>query len=355
MNEVIAQTVTTEQNIFSFIIDKIPYAIGAILVVIVSFIIAGLLKRLVLTTFAEHSTDDQVSLLIGKVTHIGTLILGFTIALKIVGIDITGIVGMFTLGFGFALQDIIKNFICGALILIQQPFRIGDVIKVGEYFGIVETIESRSTNIKNFNGQRIIIPNANVFSQSVTNFSAHPERRSELIVGVAYGSNLAQAGSIILNILKNHDQILENPEPTVLFTEFGDSSINISAKYWVGVTASRFSIQSMLIQQIKIAFDEAGIGIPFPMHTINIDYDKEFQSFTKDLKKDVKTDESPETKSTLTKLNNMVEALKQKTEFDHFSHENLKEEIEDKVRKVADYEKKSPKLSTNDVENPWKV
>ena len=116
------------------------------------------------------------------------------------------------------------------MILIQQPFRIGDVIKVGDYIGIVEAIESRSTNIKTFNGQRIIIPNADVFSQSVTNFSAHPERRSELVVGVDYSCNLAQAGNIVLNILKTHNQILQNPEPTVLFTEFGDSSINISCK-----------------------------------------------------------------------------------------------------------------------------
>ena len=97
----------------------------------------------------------------------------------------------------------------------------------------------------------------------------------------------------------------------------------------------------MLIQQIKIAFDQAGIGIPFPMRTVNIDYDQEFQAFTKDLRKEEKImQEDPKTKTTLKQLDKMVNSLQQKVEHNHFSHETLKEEIKDEVNKVHEYEKK---------------
>lgn len=259
------------QTMFTAILDKVPSILGAIFIIVLSFFIAGVLKRLAKNSLATHDADDNAILMVGKVAHAGTMILGVTIALKMIGIDVTSIVGLFGVGIGFALQDVIKNFVSGALILIQKPFHVGDVIQVGEYLGKIESIETRATNIRTFNGQRVIIPNADVFSMSVTNYSAHPERRLELVVGVDYSTDLAEAGQIVMNILKNHESTLDNPSPVVNFTDFGDSSINISAKFWVQTTSSIFAIRSNILQKVKIAFDQASIGIPFPITTLKMD------------------------------------------------------------------------------------
>jgi len=271
--ETVEATSSAKDKIVSFfmwILEKAPMVFGAIAILFVTFFIAKLVKRTVVKALSSHNADDQVVLLVGKVSHIGTMIVGVTVALKMVGIDISSIVGLVGLGFGFALQDIIKNFVCGAIILLQEPFRIGDVVQIGEYLGKVEAIEARSTNIKTFNGQRIIVPNADMFSSSVTNFSAHPERRLEIVVGVHYDTDLNIASKILMETVKKHTGVLMNPAPAVLHQEFADSSINISVKFWVDRESNFFGIRSEIIALIKGAFDEAKISIPYPIRTLDM-------------------------------------------------------------------------------------
>jgi small-conductance mechanosensitive channel len=272
-NKVIGVATDVEQTLIQKVLEKAPAVLGAIAVVLACFFLANIFKAIVRKTLARKNADDNVILLVGKVTYIGTLIIGLTVALRMVGIDITAVVGLFGMGLAFALQDILKNFVAGALILIQKPFLVGDVISVGEYMGKIESIESRATNIKTFDGQRVIIPNADVFSNSVTNFSAHPERRLELVVGVGYETDLAKAGEIVMNVIKNHKSVLENPAPSVIFTDFGDSSINISAKYWIQLDVNLFAVKSNILQEVKLEFDKAGINIPFPIRTLDIPED----------------------------------------------------------------------------------
>ena len=194
---------TGESKIFEllgWLINKVPLFFAALAIVFASFILAGFVKRGVRKSLSKHNTDDQVVILVSKVSHVGVLILGFTIALEVLGIDISGVVGLIGLGLGFAIQDIIKNFVSGALILIQEPFKIGDVIKVGEHLGKVENIEARSTNIKTFDGQRVIIPNADLFSSSVINFSSKL-LFGVLLVSIGFGVNGALGAIIIASAI----------------------------------------------------------------------------------------------------------------------------------------------------------
>jgi len=271
-------------QMFIWLLDKAPLFFGALAVVFITFILAKITKNTVIKSLSKHNTDDQVVLLVGKVSYLCMMIVGFTVALEIIGIDISPIVGLVGLGFGFAIQDIIKNFVSGALILIQEPFKIGDVIKAGEYIGKVEAIEARSTNIKTFNGQRVIIPNADMFSNSVTNFSSHPERRLEIVVGVHYDTNLNEAMKILSNVMSDHTAVLETPAPTTIFSEFGDSAINISAKFWVDKDSKIFAIRSELISQIKVAFDNANISIPYPIRTLDMPIENNKDIFQKEEK-----------------------------------------------------------------------
>jgi small conductance mechanosensitive channel len=266
-------------SIFSSMLEKTPMFIGALIIAILSYALAGVAKRAIMRSLSEHNTDDQIAILVGRATYGGVLVIGFTIALKMIGIDITSIVGLFGLGFSFAMQDVIKNFVAGALLVVQKPFRIGDVIKVNEFFGKVESIDSRSTNIKTFDGQRVIIPNADMFSHSVTNYSTHNERRVTFDVGVGYETNLAEAAQIVMNTLYAHDDILKNPVPKVTFESFDDSSILLRSRYWISSNSSLLEIKSIVLQEIKWSFDQAGINIPFPIRSLDINSDQLAQSF----------------------------------------------------------------------------
>jgi len=316
VSSVAGDTESGVMGFFMWLLDKMPLFFGALAVVFIFFILAAIVRKAVKRSLSTHDTEDQVVLLAGKAAYLATLILGFTIALEILGIDISPVVGLIGLGFGFAIQDIIKNFVCGALILIQEPFKIGDVIKVGEYLGKVEAIEARSTNIKTFDGQRVIVPNADMFSSSVTNFSSHPERRLEVVVGVHYDTDLNVASKVLMDTLVDNEEILINPKPTILFSEFADSSINISVKFWLEKTSSIFEVRSKLIMDIKHAFDLAGISIPYPIRTLDMQpTDKIVLESGK-----VETDSTPETLNN--PLNNVSVVNKSNAPIDNVSYDN---------------------------------
>jgi len=307
---------------FMWLLEKTPVVFGAIAIIFITFIFGKIVKRTVVKALSKHNADDQVVLMVGKVSHIGTMILGFTIALELVGVDISPVVGLIGLGFGFALQDIIKNFVCGGIILLQEPFRIGDVIKVGEYLGKVEAIEARSTNIKTFNGQRVIIPNADMFSSSVTNFSSHPERRLEIVVGVHYDTDLNTASKILMETVKKHNGVLANPSPSVIHKEFADSSINISVKFWVDKDSNIFGIRSEIIVLIKEAFDEAHISIPYPIRTV----DMPTQDVKDELDKEI-FDRTSKGEESIQKVETGTDPMNKQPSVNPFSHTENPENI----------------------------
>lgn len=280
------------QSLFQTILEKAPGVIGAIIALVIFWILGALLKKFMLRKLAEHNTDDQTAMLIAKISHVIMIVIGITIGLKMIGIDIVALVGLFGLGIGVGVQDVLKNFLAGIMIIIQQPFKVGDLIQVKEYMGIVESIENRATFIRTLDGQRVIIPNGDVYNNSVTNFSAHPERRIVILVGVEYESDLAVAAETVLKALQKNTLVLKYPEPRVFFEEFGDSSISLSARFWVDIQQNYFEIKSVIIQEIKHALDEVGISIPFPIRTLKIDREQEINVLLNQASKE-KTPEKP--------------------------------------------------------------
>ncbi len=278
INNVAGKTVSESTSFFSTIVDKAPNFFIALIVVVIFWFLGGILKGLILRKLGARNTDDHTAILIAKITRIGMLVVGMTIGLKLIGIDIVALVGLFGLGIGFAVQDVLKNFLAGMMIIIQEPFKIGDMIQVKEYLGVVESIENRATYIKTLDGQRVIIPNADVYNNSVTNFSAHAERKITVVVGVDYKTDLSLAAETILKTLKNNPLVLKFPEPQVFFDEFADSSINVSARFWIDVQQNFFEVKSVVIQQIKHSLDEVHINIPFPIRTIQIEKNDEKNS-----------------------------------------------------------------------------
>ncbi len=273
---VASETTSQVQGLIDFFIVKIPSFIAAFVVFVLFFFISKAIKGIVENKMAEKFEEHkEMQILAGRTASATTLILGATIALNIAGIDLTVIIAAAGFGIGFALKDIIINFLAGVFTLAQKQYTIGDFIKVDNTIGKIMEIQARATVLQALDGTRVVVPNSELFTKQVTSFTSNPFRRIEIPVGVEYGTDLHLAVKTCYEAIKNTPGILLQPKPAVLVKEFGDSSINLIIRGWVESHGGWLKIKSDLAIQIKIEFDKVGIGIPFPIRTIV--YDKDAQ------------------------------------------------------------------------------
>lgn len=248
-----------------YLIGRIPSWIAGFIVFAASFFIARLVKSAVESRIEKQIDDEHQEILVlaGRVSYFGALTLGITIALKIAGIDLTTILAAVAFGVGFALKDLIMNFLAGVMILVSRQFIIGDFIKIGDTLGKVVEIQTRATILKGIDGTKIIVPNGEIFRRQVTSLTTNPTRRVVVPLYVAYDTDLKFAAKIAIEVLKKHPKILKKPGPSVIIQGYGDSSVDLSARFWVGSRDGWFKIKSEVMQKLLSAFDEAGIVIPY--------------------------------------------------------------------------------------------
>lgn len=256
-----------------FIIDKIDNWIAAIVIVFLSFVLAKVAKTMVLAKISSHFEDEHqdVLILVGRTTFATILLIGITAALKVAGIDLTALLAALGFGVGFAMQDLIMNFFAGIMILATRQFTIGDIIKVGDTMGKVVEIQTRATILKAFDGTKVIVPNADLFTNQVTSFTANPLRRIAIdSVGITYDSDLKLAMKICLDILKKNKNIIQAPAPSVVVTDFGDSSIDLGIKFWVEARSNWIKVKAKVLEQIKTSFDKSNgaVDMPYPTQTL---------------------------------------------------------------------------------------
>ena len=179
------------------------------------------------------------------------------------------LLGISSVAIGFAFHDILQNFLAGILLLLTEPFKIGDQIVVNEFEGTVENVETRATTIKTYDGRRVVIPNAHLFTESVIVNTAFPVRRSEYRVGIGFGDDIAEAMRLILEVMNEVDGVLKHPGPDVLVAELGDFSVNLRARWWTdSVRSNVLQIQSEVIAGIKQRLIAHGIDLPFPTQQV---------------------------------------------------------------------------------------
>ncbi len=266
---------TGVQTLISYIVNNISNWIAGIVIVIISFIIANMAAKAAKNAIMKKRDDIQESalILIERMTKILVLVVGITIALAINGLNFTAVIGAMSLGIGFALKDIIGNFISGVIMLAQDRINIGDLIKVGDILGTIVNIDTRATILQAIDGTEVVIPNQIMLGETLISYTSNPFRRIDLTVGVDYKTDLPMVTSLIKAIIDKNRDIVIKPEPMILVDEFGDSSINILIRFWVESTANWMKIRSNLAYRIKEAFDELGINIPFPIQTLKLDED----------------------------------------------------------------------------------
>jgi small-conductance mechanosensitive channel len=230
-------------------------------------------KRSVMGVLRRRRREDLGSLL-GGFTRWGILLTGFLVAATIVFPSISpanllSTLGIGSVALGFAFKDILQNWISGLLILYRQPFRRGDQIRSGEFEGTVEHIEARATLIRTYDGQRVVIPNSDIYTRAVTVRTAFPKRRSDYDVGIGYGDDIERARRVILDALSTVDGIEREPAPEAIPWELDASTVNLKVRWWSASKRSEVvRTRGLAIAAIKQALTENGIDLPYPTRMV---------------------------------------------------------------------------------------
>lgn len=252
-------------------------AIGMKLAAAVVILIIGRWVAKAFTGFLRRNMEkrNMDALLVDFSTRILYAVLLLVIiltAIASVGVDIAPLMvllGGSALAVGLALQGSLSNFASGLMLVIFHPFGKGDFVEAGGVSGTVIRVGIFNTELKTPDNRNIVVPNSSITGSPITNFSANPTRRVDLLIGVHYDDDLKVARDTIMNVLKSHDKVLADPEPVVLVMELADSSINIAARPWVN-SADFWVVRSELMEQIKIALEAAGCSIPFPQRDVHL-------------------------------------------------------------------------------------
>jgi len=246
----------------------IPRALAALLVIGLFWAIAAFVRWLMRLIFRHIVEDLTVENLIKPVAYYVVWSLGFIVALDAFGFDpqavATGL-GLTGLALGFALKDILSNFISGILILVLRPFELGDQIVVGETEGNVERIELRATQLRTYDGRVVLVPNAEVFTSRITNNTAAPIRRSSVTLFIGYDSDLQTAVTVMTEAAQATEAVLKDPPVSVRIRELGQDDILVEVLFWTDSRRSDFVATTSAVRgAIVLAFKDAGIGLPDP-------------------------------------------------------------------------------------------
>jgi potassium efflux system protein len=248
----------------------------ALLVLVITFAAARTLPQLVsLILLTRSSVTPGSRYATGKLIQYFVVGAGTILILSILGLRwdrLQWLVAALGVGIGFGLQEIIANFISGLIILFERPIRVGDLVTVGESSGEVVKIRIRATTIRDFDGKELLVPNKEFVTGRLLNWTlSDPKIRIIITVGIAYGSDARRAAAVMEEILRTHPMILEEPEPFVMFGEFGDSSLNLYARFFTADVDQRVALTSDLHHRIYEKLAEEGITIAFPQLDVHFD------------------------------------------------------------------------------------
>ena len=271
----LATSTITERvdNILDGALAMLPNLGIALVVLVVGLLLGSLVRRIVNRTARAHERDDLGSVL-GGFARAATILFFAAIALTILApsLSIGSLVsslGIGSVAIGFAFKDILQNWLAGLLILIRQPFHIGDQIEVKTFEGTVEHIETRATLIRTYDGQRVVIPNSDVYTNAVVVRTAHDIRRSQYDVGVGYSTDLEEACRIARDVMGRVEGVLADPEPEALPWDLAASGVTIRLRWWTQSTRSHIvHSTSAVVRGIKLAYDEANIDIPYETNVV---------------------------------------------------------------------------------------
>ncbi|WP_317983470.1 mechanosensitive ion channel family protein [Salinimonas profundi] len=244
-------------------------AIGlGLVILLVLFFLAGPVASLILRPFDYVTKSPLIRSVSRRSVSILIILLGAYLFLKLAGltefavaiISGTGVLGIIL---GFAFRDIAENFISSLLLTVQRPFRIGDVVEIDSYLGVVQKVTARATTMVDFDGNHIQIPNATVYKGVIKNLTANPNMRGHFIIGIGYDCDAKMAQQLAMDVMTRQENVLDEPEPQILIDALGSATLNLKVYFWINVErTSVLKMASVLMRQVVETFDNAGISMP---------------------------------------------------------------------------------------------
>ncbi len=246
--------------------------IAAVLIFVIGKWVAKKITTLFIKLLERNSVDVTLTRFLESIVYYTLVVLVLIAAAGQLGINTTSfiaIVGAAGLAIGLALKDSLSNFSSGVMLILFRPFRVGDFANVGGVTGNVMSIDIFNTTLNTPDNQRVIVPNANITNNVITNVTANDTRRVDLTAGIGYGDDILKAKQVLGEILKTDDRVLATPAPTIAVSELADSSVNFVVRPWVK-TEDYWTVYFDLTEKIKLTFDKEGISIPFPQQDVHL-------------------------------------------------------------------------------------
>ncbi len=264
-----------EKLIAEFVANA-PQFLAGLAIFVATLVLSRVAQRWTERSVRNRIEDPDTRKFLAQTARYTVLVLGILAALEqIPGIQVTSfLAGLGILGFtiGFALQDIARNFIAGLLLLMRQPFKVGDAVEIAGHAGTVTEITMRDTVIKTWDGVMEIIPNLDVYTNPIVNYSELPLRRRTVMIGLGYGEDVEEAKEIILGAIQSTEGVLEEPAPVILTEELGDATLNMGARFWVNQrTHSLFAVHSAVVDAINEVAEQEDIDMPYPIQIVQLE------------------------------------------------------------------------------------
>ena len=247
-------------------------AIGAIVVLIVGYVAAKLVRSLLRRWLAKTDLAVAIQRFLTQLAYIGILVFAVVATLARFGIETTSFVAILgAAGFavGFALQGSLANFAAGVLLLILRPFKIGDFVEAGGVAGVVKDIQLFTSVLATPDNVKVMVPNAQIYNGVIRNYNGYDTRRIDLAVGIGYGDSIEQALETATRLMESDSRILSEPASEAMVSELADSSVNLKLRMWVNA-ADYWSVWFDLTRNVKETFDDRGIEIPYPQQVVHM-------------------------------------------------------------------------------------
>ena len=246
--------------------------VGAIVIFIVGRWLAGVLSRMSQRLLSRTDVPPALTGFVKNIVYYLILVLAIVAALQNLGVQTTSLIailGAAGLAIGLALEGALSNFAAGVLIIFFRPFRIGDLVEIADKFGQVDEIQIFNTILVTPDNKTVIIPNSQVTSEPIVNYTKRGLMRVDMVFGIGYEDDLRKAKRVLEEILAADERIVQDPAPTVVVSELADSSVNFTVRPYI--EPQHFpAIKFALTETVKLRFDEEGISIPFPQRDVHL-------------------------------------------------------------------------------------
>jgi len=267
----------TAEKVWGYVEQYGTKLLFALIVLIIGVWVAKMIKGIVTKVLTKRNLDPTITGFIANFTYILLMVFVALAALGKLGVQTTSfvaVIGAAGLAIGLALQGSLANFAAGFLMILFRPFKKGDYVEAGGTAGVVDQIQVFTTILKTPDNRLVIVPNAKVMGDNITNYSAMDTRRIDLTFGVGYTDDIPKVKSVLKKIAESDERVLKDPAPQILLGELADSSVNFIMRVWVKA-GDYWPFHFETMEKVKIEFDKEGVSIPFPQRDVHLFNEKQ--------------------------------------------------------------------------------